>query len=225
MEKILIVEDDDYINQLLVDLLEETYELEQAFSGTEAKRIFKKGKYDLILLDLMLPGLSGQDLIKEIRKDSNVPIIVITAKSEMSVLAEVFKLGANDYIAKPFHNVEVQARIESLLKNTRQNSKKKEEVLEAAGIEMNLQTHTVLFNGHEIDLKLKEFDLLKCFLENPRKVFTKANLYETVWKEPYYGDDNTIAVHISRLRNKLEPYSEDELIKTVWGVGFKLHYK
>jgi len=225
MKKLLIVEDDDHINQLLGELLEKTYDLEQAFSGTEAKRLFKNGTYDLILLDLMLPGLSGQDLIKEIRKDSNVPIIVITAKSEMSVLAEVLKLGANDYIAKPFHNVEVQARIESLLKNTRRNSKKKEEVLEAAGIEMNLQTHNVLFKGHEIDLKLKEFDLLKCFLENPRKVFTKANLYETVWKEPYYGDDNTIAVHISRLRNKFKPYIEDELIETVWGVGFKLHHE
>jgi len=223
MKKILIVEDDDHINQLLVDLLEKTYDVEQAFSGTEAKRLFKKGDYDLVLLDLMLPGLSGENLIKDIRDHSDSPIIVITAKSEMSVLAEVFKLGANDYIAKPFHNVEVQARIESLLKSTLNEKKKDKEVLAAAGIEMNLQTHTVLCNGHEIDLKLKEFDLLKCFLENPRKVFTKANLYETVWKEPYYGDDNTIAVHISRLRNKFEPYIEDELIDTVWGVGFKLH--
>jgi len=220
-KKILIIEDDDSINQLLYDLLEEEYHLDQVYSGTEAKRVLGSSSFDLILLDLMLPGLSGEELIEEIRNESNIPIIVTTAKTDIHVLGKVFKLGANDFIPKPFHTIEVKARIESQLKN--KSKENNDEVLNAGEIKMNLSSRKVEVDGNKIDLKFKEFELLKCFLEYPDKVFTKANLYETVWGETYFGDDNTISVHISRLRNKLSRFSDKELIETVWGVGFKLN--
>jgi len=223
-EKILIVEDDNNINQLLYDLLEEDYVLEQAFSGTEAQRLVHEADYDLMLLDLMLPGLSGEELIVDIREESNIPIIVITAKSDVHVLENVLTIGANDFIAKPFHTVEVRARVETQLKNhSKENTKKQKNELSAGQVSIDLESRMVQINGHSIDLKVKEFELLKCFLNFPDKVFTKANLYESVWQETYFGDDNTISVHISRLRNKLNQYSDKEMIETIWGVGFKFN--
>lgn len=222
MKKIVIIEDDNTINELLFDLLSDTYSITQAYAGTEGKRLIETTSFDLVLLDLMLPGISGEELIKEIRKNSDIRIIVITAKTEVDVLANVLKLGANDYIAKPFNTVEVMARVEAQLRD-HENSQSLQEILEFGPIEMNEETHQVTIHGQNIPLTQKEYELLKCFLKYPKKVFTKANLYETVWQEAYLGDDNTISVHVSRLRTKLNQYTEKEWIKTVWGVGFKLY--
>ncbi|WP_061839981.1 response regulator transcription factor [Tetragenococcus halophilus] len=222
MKKILIVEDDNDINNLLNDLLETDYDVTQAFAGSEAKRLLVDESFDLILLDLMLPGLSGEELIAEIRLTNVTPIIVITAKNEPSVLSEVFETGANDYIAKPFNTVEVTARIKNQLRS-RTIDETNGTILTVGKIKMNDETHEVYYQDQLISLTQKEYELLKCFLQHPKKVFTKANLYETIWQEPYFGDDNTITVHISRLRNKFQIFTEEEVIKTIWGVGFQLN--
>lgn len=221
MKKILIVEDDNAINELLFDLLNEEYEVIQAYAGSEAKRITEKEIFNLVLLDLMLPGISGEGFIREFRRKSSVPIIVITAKAEINVLANVLSLGANDYIAKPFNTIEVKARVSAQLRDHIENSG--EGTLYRFGpIEMDDAARVVTVNHLAVSLTQKEYDLLKCFLEHPKKVYTKANLFESVWHEPYFGDDNTISVHISRLRSKLSSHSGEEMIETVWGVGFKL---
>ncbi len=222
MKKILVVEDDNNINNLLNDLLETDYDVTQAFAGSEARRLLMADNFDLILLDLMLPGLSGEELISEIRLNNATPIIVITAKNDPSVLSEVFEAGANDYIAKPFNTVEVRARIKNQLRS-RTIDETNGTILTVGKIKMNDETHEVYYQDQLISLTQKEYELLKCFLQHPKKVFTKANLYETIWQEPYFGDDNTITVHISRLRNKFQIFTEEEVIKTIWGVGFQLN--
>lgn len=221
MKRILIVEDDNAINELLFDLLEKEYDVIQAYAGSEAKRITDSESFDLVLLDLMLPGLSGEEFIKLFRMTSSVPIIVITAKAEVDVLASVLSMGANDYIAKPFNTVEVQARVKAQLRD-HVEAEEKNSILRVGSIEMDETTRTVTVNQSVVSLTQKEYDLLKCFLEHPKKVFTKANLFESVWKESYFGDENTLSVHISRLRSKLTKQSGQEIIDTVWGVGFKL---
>ncbi|HLQ40059.1 MAG TPA: response regulator transcription factor [Tetragenococcus sp.] len=222
MEKILIVEDDDSINNLLYDLLAADYQVTQAFAGSEARRILTKEYFDLILLDLMLPGVSGEELIREIRLTIKTPIIVITAKNEPMVLSAVLEEGANDYIAKPFNTVEVTARVKNQLRNHVSKSQVKK-ILQVGDITMDQESRSVCYVKQPLDLTQKEYDLLQCFLQHPRKVFTKANLYETVWQDDYLGDDNTVTVHISRLRNKFQAVTEKEIIKTIWGVGFQLN--
>lgn len=223
MKRILVVEDDNHINQLLFDLLSETYEVSQAYAGSEGKRLLIESSFDLVLLDLMLPGISGEQLIGEIREVSTVPIIILTAKAEVNVLKEVLELGANDYIAKPFNTIEVLARVEAQLRDHPQDNPVTK--INVGMISLDEEKREVKVQNKRVELTQKEFELLKCFLNYPDKVFTKANLYESVWGDPYFGDDNTISVHISRLRNKLNQYTEKELIETVWGIGFKLSNK
>lgn len=218
--KILIIEDDNDINQLLADILMKEYQLDQAYSGTEGLRLFAQNHYDLVLMDLMLPGLSGEDLIEAIRDKKTTPIIVITAKSDMSVLVDVFARGANDYIAKPFHIQEVLARVAKQLVSQPHVSEPK--LLIYQDISLDPITFEVVVSGKKMECTSKEFELLKCFVSEPQRVFTKALLYESVWKETFYGDDNTISVHISRLRAKLKELSGHEYIQTIWGIGFKL---
>ncbi|KFN93157.1 response regulator transcription factor [Tetragenococcus muriaticus] len=222
MKKILVVEDDNNINHLLNDLLEADYQVTQAFAGSEAKRLLISEEFDLILLDLMLPGISGEQLIADIRSKKSTPIIVITAKNDPTVLSDVFDAGANDYIAKPFNTVEVTARIKNQLR-ARIGNDMEETVFTVGNIKLNDDTHEVYYQDQLLSLTQKEYELLKCFLTHPKKVFTKANLYETIWQEPYFGDDNTIMVHISRLRNKFQEFTDQEVIKTIWGVGFQLN--
>ncbi|WP_080146644.1 response regulator transcription factor [Marinilactibacillus piezotolerans] len=221
MKRILIVEDDNAINELLYDLLNEQYDVTQAYAGSEAKRLTETESFDLILLDLMLPGISGEAFIEAFRRTSEVPIIVLTAKAEVDVLANVLSIGANDYVSKPFNTIEVQARVKAQLRDHKEFFEKTE-VHRRGPIELDEAARVVKVNGSEVTLTQKEFDMLKSFLLHPQKVFTKANLFESVWHEPYFGDDNTISVHISRLRSKLSQYNEEELIETIWGVGFKL---
>src|SRR5699024_5433870 len=197
------------------------YEVKQAFAVSEAKRILEDERFDLILLDLMLPGINGEDLILWIRQTHQTPIIVITARSEASVLSSVLEAGANDYIAKPFNIVKVLAKVKNKLRDFTSYENQLQE-LQLGSLKMNKETHTVSYNDQPLDLTKKEYELLRCFLQHPKKVFTKANLYETVWQEPYFGDDNTVMVHISRLRKKLQKVTDKEIIKTIWGVGFQL---
>lgn len=221
--RILIVEDDPDINRLLSRILAKAgYDTTSAFSGSEA-RLLKPRSFDLVLLDLMLPGATGEELIAEIRRDSTVPIIVISAKGQEDKL-NALKSGADDFISKPFDVEEVQVRVQTLLRRTREFSAPaaSPERLTLGGLTLDPESREAEVNGRPLALTAREFDILALLLRYPNKVFTWQNLFETVWGENYLGDDNTMNVHISNLRSKLQKLDpEGEYISTVWGVGFK----
>lgn len=228
MFNILIVEDDNDINLLLNDLLKGEYNTKSAFSGTEALLLFKNDgdKLDLIILDLMLPGKSGEEVIDEIRKTSDIPIIVITAKGDTQTLVSVLEMGADDYISKPFDTREVLARVKlNLRKRSSHLNTNEANIITYGNIKIDTSSRETFIDGKSITLTQKEFDLLVLFLSEQKRVFTKEILYTLVWEDAYYGDDNTINVHISRLRSKLKDYLQKDIIETVWGVGFRLNTK
>ena len=221
MSEILVIEDDREIRKILVQCLEKAgYKVSEEGDGNRAEIAMKNGRYDLILLDLMLPGLSGEYLINEFRKYSDTPVIIISAKSAMETKLETLRLGADDYITKPFDIDEVLVRIQVVLRRT--NSSGMGDVLKAGKITLYRDENRVEVDGEQLSLTLKETKLLEMFMANPSKTFTKANLYEQVWEDVYYYEDNTINVHISNLRNKLKRASGTDVIETVWGIGYKL---
>ncbi|MDE6280376.1 MAG: response regulator transcription factor [Oscillospiraceae bacterium] len=222
---ILVVEDDVDINRLLCTILEGAgYTCRAAFSGSEALLWAEKYDYDLILLDLMLPGVTGEELIARIRRGRTMPIIVASAKVGVSDRVNVLKLGADDFIPKPFDNAEVLARVEAQLRRSRQFASPKADMLSAGSLVLDKDSHTVTVNGEELSLTGREFDILALLMENPRRAFSRAQIYETVWGEDFIGDDNTVNVHVSNLRSKLAKIDpERTYIKTVWGIGFKFN--
>ncbi|MCI9368043.1 MAG: response regulator transcription factor [Oscillospiraceae bacterium] len=221
---ILIVEDDADINRLLCAILEGAgYTCRAAFSGSEALLWAEKYDYDLVLLDLMLPGYTGEEFIQRIRRGKTMPIIVVSAKMGISDRVNVLKLGADDFIPKPFNNAEVLARVEAQLRRSRQFSVSTSEVLSSGPLTLDLDSHAALLDGREISLTSREFDILALLMKNPRRAFSRAQIYESVWGEDFIGDDNTVNVHVSNLRSKLAKADpEHSYIKTVWGIGFKL---
>ena len=221
---ILIVEDDADINRLLCAILEGAgYTCRAAFSGSEALLWAEKYDYDLVLLDLMLPGCTGEEFIQRIRRGKTMPIIVVSAKMGLSDRVHVLKLGADDFIPKPFNNAEVLARVEAQLRRSRQFSVSTSEVLSSGPLTLDLDSHAALLDGREISLTSREFDILALLMKNPRRAFSRAQIYESVWGEDFIGDDNTVNVHVSNLRSKLAKADpEHSYIKTVWGIGFKL---
>ena len=221
---ILIVEDDADINRLLCAILEGAgYTCRAAFSGSEALLWAEKYDYDLVLLDLMLPGCTGEEFIQRIRRGKTMPIIVVSAKMGISDRVNVLKLGADDFIPKPFNNAEVLARVEAQLRRSRQFSVSTSEVLSSGPLTLDLDSHAALLDGREISLTSREFDILALLMKNPRRAFSRAQIYESVWGEDFIGDDNTVNVHVSNLRSKLAKADpEHSYIKTVWGIGFKL---
>ena len=224
--KVLVVEDDVDINSLLYESLsKEEYTVKRAYSGSEAKMCLEQGDYDIVLLDLMLPGFTGEEIIKYIRENRIMPIIVLSAKTAQSDKINVLKLGADDYVSKPFDVDEVLARIEAQLRRYTKFSKsiKEDNLLIYKKITLNKDTLEVKVNNKTISLTVREFGILELLMSYPKKVFTKSNLFEHVWKDEFLGDDNTINVHISNLRSKIGAIdSENEYIKTVWGIGFKM---
>lgn len=222
--RILIIEDDREITRLLSEFLRENeYETISAIDGQEAAIKMKEENYDLILMDLMLPYKSGKYLIEELREYSVSPVIVISAKSMMETRLEMLRIGADDYIIKPFDLNEVLVRIEVVLRRSAVASEQqKEAVLKSGELCLFPLEHRVMYRDKEIALTLKELMLLQLFLEHPQKTFTKANLYEAVWKDVYYYEDNTINVHMSNLRNKLKKAAGQDYIETVWGIGYRL---
>ena len=225
--KILVVEDDWDINALLCKILSQNgYDVRGAYSGSEAKMCIEKSQYDLIILDLMLPGICGEELIKEIRKNYLMPIIVESAKITPEDKIGVLKMGADDFISKPFDINEVLARVEAQLRrykafsSSKTNSNNK---LTHKNLTLDIDSRKVQVNGININLTVREFDILELLISNPNKVFTRANLFEAVWKDEFIGDYNTVNVHISNLRAKISKIDkENEYIQTVWGIGFKL---
>lgn len=225
LKNILVVEDAFDINNMLCDLLKQnSYNPIPAFSGTESLMHFRQEQIDLILLDLMLPGKSGEDVLAQIREDSQVPVIAITAIAGKETIVSTLKLGANDYIAKPFDNDELLARIEvQLRKSTFNPNNIPDKVLVHKDLTLNMENYDVTIDNQSIQLSKREYEILEILMENPKKVFTKNNLYESVWKNEFIGDDNTINVHISNIRSKISKLRPvDKYIQTVWGIGYKL---
>ena len=224
MKQILIAEDDPDINRLLGRILEkEGYQVTSAFSGSEARLLLKTVRFDLIVLDLMLPGATGEELVEEIRKNSTTPILVVSAKGQEDKL-NVLKMGADDFISKPFDVNEVAVRVYSLLRRSRNFSENggEKQTLSLKNLEIDLESREVRVSGKPLTLTAREYDILVLLMRYPNKVFTRQNIFETVWGGAYLGDDNTINVHISNLRSKIQKLDDkEEYISTIWGVGFK----
>ncbi|MDD2992686.1 MAG: response regulator transcription factor [Pygmaiobacter sp.] len=226
---LLVVEDDPDINGLLCELLrKQGYLAQAAFSGSEALLRMEKQAYHTVLVDLMLPGLSGEQLVQEIRKSSTVPVIVISAKSGQTTKIELLQSGADDFITKPFDTDEVAARVAAQLRRylTFGHGDGDQQILRYGGLVLNTGLHEAQLNGAALALTGIEFELLALLLRYPEKVFTKANLFETVWQTPFLGEDNTLNVHISNLRSKLAAADpEHRYIETVWGIGYRMAKK
>ncbi len=225
--KILLVEDDMEISEMLKNfLMTENFEVVTAFDGECACREFFADDYSLVLLDLMIPKKSGMEVMKAIREKSTVPVIIISAKDTDSDKTLGLGMGADDYITKPFSVTEVLARIKANIRRSTQyaaQTAKEEEVLVRGGLVVNTEDYSVMKNGVSIELTAKEFEILKLLMKNPKKVYTKEQIYSLVWKDAYLGDENAVNVHISRLRSKIEEDPrEPKIVVTVWGIGYRL---
>ena len=221
---ILVVEDDPDINKLLCRILEGAgYACRPAFSGSEAALWAGQYEYDLVLLDLMLPGLTGEEFIAQMRQKKTMPIIVLSAKAGLEDRVNVLRLGADDFIPKPFDNLEVLARVEAQLRRVQKFSAPPERRQFVCGdLVLDREEFSVTAGGEPVVLTAREFEILALLMEYPKRVFTREQIYQHVWGEEYFGDDNTVNVHISNLRAKLGRVSDREYIKTVWGIGFKM---
>lgn len=222
---ILVVEDDDDINQLLCSIIKKSnYAPQAAYSGTEALIYLENQTWDLVLLDLMLPGMSGEDILAQITAKGSIPVIIISAKNEQHTKIESLRSGADDFISKPFDVEEVSARIDSLLRRyKRSHELSKINQLTHKDIHIDLDAKTVYVNGSELTLTSREYAILVLLMTSPKKVFSKSNLFESVWHEPFHGDDNTVNVHMSNLRSKLAKANPNEdYIETIWGMGYRM---
>ena len=224
MKHLLIVEDDAQNNQMIRDYLENHgYQCTQAFSGSEGKLLFSMIEFDLVLLDLMLPGIPGEELISLFAQKA--PVIVLSAKSSLESKVDVLSAGAEDYICKPFDLPELLVRIQVQLR--RRDRKTEEQQAEGVVYRykewvLNPDTQEMTSAGEAVELTKHEFLILELFIRNPRRVFSKQMIYEYAWGEEYLAEDKTINVHISNIRAKLKESGTDAYIQTVWGIGFKL---
>ena len=224
MDTILIIEDNKDVNLMLAEeLIDAGYEVKSAFTGIDGIVEIKNNGYDLILLDIMLPYKSGDEILKEMRQFSETPVIVISAKDMVGTKVDLLKLGADDYITKPFDLSEVVARIESNLRRFHKQTQESK-VFRYKDLVLDDNAKSVSVNGSPIELTAKEYMILEMLLRNQGKVFTKSNLYESVWQDEYFGDNNAVKTHISNLRNKLKKVNPNrEYIETVWGLGYRLY--
>ena len=225
MDKNLIVDDDQNICELLRLYIEkEGFSTVIANDGKQALEIFEEENPVLIMLDIMLPGLDGWQVCREIRKKSQVPIIMLTAKGEVFDKVLGLELGADDYVVKPFEAKEVVARIKAVLRRSGQQGEAVKEV-KYDKLSINLTNYELKVNGVQVDTPPKEMELIYHLASNPNRVFTRDQLLDEVWGFDYYGDSRTVDVHVKRLREKLEGVSDKWALKTVWGVGYKFEVK
>ena len=223
--KILIVEDDMDINNLLVELLSgQDYEVVSAYSGTEALLWMEKQTFDLVLLDLMLPGMPGEDVLEKIKEgNKDTCVIAVSAKDDIESKIHMLRGGADDYITKPFDTEELLARVEVALRKNNKASAKKEDVYCIRNLKLDVNNILVTLKGEPVSLTKREYLILKLLMSHPNKVYTKNNIFESVWEEEFVGEDNAVNVHISNIRQKLAKIDpEDTYIQTVWGIGFKM---
>lgn len=217
MKKILVVEDDDTIHKFIKELLEkECYIVKNAYSGTEALTIIENDNIDLILLDLMLPGINGEDIVKKINR--TIPIIVISAKTSSTDKAKVLLDGANDYITKPFEKIELLARIQVQLRISCHQDKN----IKYKDIELLEDNKTMKFQSHKIALTRTEYTIMRELLLNPNKVVTKTRLLDLISIDTENCDESSLKVHISNIRKKIRKVTLEEYIEAVWGIGFKI---
>lgn len=226
MPKILIIEDDPSINALLYDALtERKYECTCAYSGTEGLLHIRSSQFDLILLDLMLPGLSGDMLLREIKPACTTPVIVLSAKDELDSKVDLLTLGAEDYMTKPFELKELFARISVQLRRHAPMESNEPESLRCGALSLWRDSFRAQVGEASVSLTKHEFRILELLVTHPKRVFTKQEIYDYAWEEYYIGEDKTINVHISNIRKKLATITEQEFIETVWGIGFRLSEK
>ncbi|WP_373844591.1 response regulator transcription factor [Clostridium sp.] len=226
ISKILIIEDDEEINNLIYNTLKkEKYNIIQAFNGEDAINKYYNDTFQLVILDLMLPYIDGLEVLKKIREESTVPVIILSAKDQETDRVIGLGMGADDYIIKPFFTRELTARVKSQLRRylNYNRTQPKNSILHYLDLELNTLNYKVFKKTKELNLTPKEFQLLKLFLENPDRVFTKAQIFNNVWENRYIHDNNTVMVNIKRLRNKIEDNpNTPKYISTVWGIGYKL---
>ena len=221
MPRVLIIEDDTDINNSTAQYLRrQGCGCVQAYSGTEGRRLWQEGGFDLLLVDLMLPGLSGGELIAEIRRSAQTPVIVLSARAELSDKVELLSLGADDYLTKPYQLEELWARIQVQLRHA--SAAPVREILRYRDWELNFDEMTLTAAGQPVNLTAHEFKIVELLAGQPKRVFTKQQIYEAVWGDAYAVEDKTITVHVSNIRAKLRPSGTDSYIQTVWGIGFKL---
>jgi len=223
MTRILIVEDESSLSEPLAFLLErEGYETATAADGHAALAEFDRSGADLVLLDLMLPGLPGTEVCRELRSRSSVPIIMLTAKDSEVDIVVGLELGADDYVTKPYSTRELLARIRAVLRRRVESDDADDAILEAGTVRMDVERHTVWVDGAETAMPLKEFELLELLLRNPGRVLTRGQLIDRVWGADYFGDTKTLDVHIKRIRSKIEKVpSEPVMLVTVRGLGYR----
>lgn len=222
---ILVVEDDNDINQLLCRIIKKNnFNPQPAYSGTEALLYLEKQKWDMVLLDLMLPGMTGEEILTKITTQSTTPVIIISAKDTQQTKIATLRSGADDFISKPFDVEEVSARIESLLRRYKHSKEAPtQEHLTHKDIQIDLEDKTVVVNGINLSLTVREYAILVLLMSSPNKIFSKSNLFESVWNDSFQGDENTVNVHMSNLRNKLSKANpNEEYIETIWGMGYRL---
>lgn len=229
MYNILICDDEkDIVNALKIYLQDENYQLFEAFDGKQALRVIEENEIHLVLLDIMMPELDGISAMVKIRERSNVPIILLTAKSEDTDKVLGLNVGADDYVTKPFNPVEVAARVKSQLRRYMQlgSGKIKTDILKVGGIELDDKEKLVTLDGEEVSLTPTEYEILKLLMEHTGQVFSPREIYTKIWNDLPYGSENTVAVHIRHLREKLEINpAEPRYLKVVWGQGYKCEKK
>lgn len=226
MINILICDDEkDIVSALRIYLTADNYQIFEAYNGVEALEILETEDIHLVLMDIMMPQMDGITAMVKIREKSNVPVILLTAKSEDTDKVLGLTIGADDYITKPFNPVELQARVKSQLRRYMQlgGGTVKKTLLTIGGIELDDMTKEVMLDGEKISLTRTEYDILKLLMENPGTVFSPTQIYTKVWKDNPYGSENTVAVHIRHLREKIEYNpAEPRYLKAVWGRGYKM---
>ena len=223
-KKVLVVDDEKLIVKgIRFSLEQDGMEVTCAYDGEEALRLAQENKFDMILLDIMLPKMDGFEVCQAIREFSNMPIVMLTAKGDDMDKILGLEYGADDYITKPFNILEVKARIKAIMRRTAASEPKEEnsKVIESGDLELDCESRRLFVQGREINLTAKEFDLLELLVMNPNKVYSRENLLNLVWGYEYPGDVRTVDVHVRRLREKIEPNpSEPKYVHTKWGVGY-----
>lgn len=217
--ELLIVEDNDDINAMICQYLQKSgFVCTQAYAGTEGYLYFQQKNFDLIILDLMLPGMDGETLLRKIRETSDIPIIVLTARDSLHSKVEILGSGADDYLCKPFELEELLARIQvQFRKRNKQGGH-----LVFKNLKLDGSLYDAYVNNQPLGLTKHEYFILELLMKNPKRVFTKQEIYQYAWNDDYFGDDKTINVHMSNLRKKISKHTQDEYIRTIWGIGFKM---